>query len=277
MVTVGKIALIFLISILTLLFVLLIMSQISKEKLKNELRKSEDEVDKLRNTVMQNDRYYLSVMHDMKNLIFPFVAYSELLAMENISFEKMKSIVQKMNQSIDGLIDIFTNALEINKKKSKFLISSPTLWNLHDQINEIQTLLLAPFSKKSISFENHIMPDQTVYADYEIIRSVLVNLLINAIKFTPNGGKIMAYGEKIEENLYKISIKDNGIGIDEKKKDELLSPRYRISTNGTAGEVGTGFGLAICKDFVQMQGGDVDVKNNHGEAGATFSFTIPIT
>ena len=247
------------------------------KKLKDEINKSqklETTLQKTKEIVMQNDQYHLSVMHDMKNLVLPLVAYSELLVMDGISLEKMKSIAQKMNQNAGELIDAYTNILEINKEKSNLLLPSPTLWDLYDIVKEIHILLSASLEKKSISFENHIEPEQMVYADHKMIRSVLINLLTNAIKFTHHGGKITIYGKKTEENLYQINVKDNGIGIDEEKREKFFSSSHYISTIGTAGEVGTGFGLALCKDFVHRNGGEIFVENNHDEQGAVFSFTI---
>ena len=273
------------IGILFIVLALFVINQVLRKRLKECLRKLKEEEDKsqeleatLQKTqeiIMQNEKYQLSVMHDMKNLVLPVVACSELLAMENISFEKMKSIAQKMNQNAGKVIDSFTNVLKINRDKSNLLLPIPAAWNLYDTIKEIDVLLSALYDKKSISFENRIEPDLMVYADYEMIRSVLINLLTNAIKFTHNGGKIMVYGEK-KENIYQICVKDNGTGIDEKMKEELFSSAHYISKTGTAGEVGTGFGLALCKDFINRNGGDIYAENNHDEAGATFSFTIPL-
>ena len=281
-----KLTFIILIMILITLFliVLFFINRLLQRKLKDASKKLKEETNKLQELeaalqkteeiTIQNNRYHLSVMHDMKNLMLPLVAYSEFLAMENISYEKMKTIAQKMNQNASGLIDRFTNMLEISNEKSKLLISSPVSWNLYDTVKEIHTLLLSSLEKKSISFENQIDPKQMVYADYEMIRSVLLNLLTNAIKFTYNGGKIVVYGEKIEKNLYQVNVKDSGTGIDEKKREELFSSKHYISTTGTAGELGTGFGLALCKDFVNRNGGTIDAENNQNEAGATFRFTV---
>ena len=271
---------------LFLVLVLLVINQILRKKLKDSLRKLKDEkgksqeleitLQKTKEMVIQNEKYQLSVLHDMKNLGLPLVAYSELLVMENISFEQMKSIAQKMNQNAGKVIDVFNNILKIHKGKSDLLLPAPTSWNLYDTIEEIHTLLVALYNKKSISFENRIEPKQMIYADCEMIRSVLVNLLTNAIKFTHHGGKIVVYGEKIKENLYQLYVKDSGVGIDEQTKEELFSSAQYISTTGTEGEVGTGLGLALCKDFVNRNGGDIYVENNHDEAGATFSFTVPV-
>ena len=83
-------------------------------------------------------------------------------------------------------------------------------------------------------------------------------------------------GKIVKENLYQIHIKDNGIGIDEEKKEKLFSPDHYITLTGTDGEIGTGLGLTLCKDFVNRNGGDIYAENNQNETGATFSFTIPI-
>jgi signal transduction histidine kinase len=86
----------------------------------------------------------------------------------------------------------------------------------------------------------------------------------------------VVYGEKTKDNLYQINVKDSGVGINEKMKEELFSSAHYISTTGTTGEVGTGFGLALCKDFVNRNGGEIYVDNNHNEPGTTFSFTVPV-
>ncbi len=226
--------------------------------------------------VAQNDLYYAVVLHDLKNLILPLLAYSELLTMEGISYEKMRTIAEKMNRSAGEVIDAFTNVLETNKKKTKFFSPVPSEWNLHNKVEELYSILSPLFEKKRLKFENLLEKTQKVYADSGMIYSVLLNLLTNAIKFTPQGEKIVVFGAKIGENLFQVNVKDNGMGIDEKKRDELFSPYCFFTTKGTEEELGTGLGLAHCKDLVQRNHGNIYAENNQDGNGATFSFTLPI-
>jgi len=129
---------------------------------------------------------------------------------------------------------------------------------------------------KKIRVVNNISPDIVAYFDYDMIKTVIRNLINNAIKFSHMGGEIIASAKFFSKDMLVISIKDSGIGIDKKTAENLF--RLDVNQNsrpGTKGEKGTGLGLILCKDFVKKHGGNIWIESENG-AGSCASFTIPV-
>ncbi|MCB9248492.1 MAG: HAMP domain-containing histidine kinase [Ignavibacteriales bacterium] len=127
--------------------------------------------------------------------------------------------------------------------------------------------------RKKINIENNIKSAAMVYADPDMMRTIIRNLLTNAIKFTKNDGVIKL--DAIEESRnYKIIVSDCGMGMD----TQTIKNLFRIDTAhksiGTSNEIGTGLGLIICKEFVEKNGGHINVTSKLGK-GSKFSFTVP--
>ena len=115
-------------------------------------------------------------------------------------------------------------------------------------------------------------------ADYRMTETVLRNLISNALKFTPEGGKI-TIASKLRDDLVEISVADTGVGMDEEKMNDLFKIDKVESTIGTNNEEGTGLGLIICKEFVKKHENDkgagvISVSSEHGK-GTKFTFTLP--
>ena len=141
-----------------------------------------------------------------------------------------------------------------------------------DKVGRID-LLKSLASQKEIEINIDIPEDMNIKADKNMIKTVIRNIVTNAIKFTEKG-TISIYSE-IEDHKVKIQIADSGIGIPKNKLASLFEVEKSKSTKGTRGEQGTGLGLIICKEFLEKNNGAIHVKSEQG-AGSTFSFTIPI-
>lgn len=114
-----------------------------------------------------------------------------------------------------------------------------------------------------------------VFADKKMLTSVLQNLISNSIKFTRPGGEIRISAIKDNE-LVRVSICDNGVGIEAKRLQDLFKIDKQTSTDGTSKEKGTGLGLILCKEFVEKCGGNITVESEIGK-GTVFTFTMPVT
>ena len=125
---------------------------------------------------------------------------------------------------------------------------------------------------KSITINNHVPRDLTVFADKDSILSVIANLVGNAVKFTPKGGKIDIDAEMSDDEV-KIIIRDNGIGIDEERITDLLKNNHYYTTPGTNGECGTGLGLLLCDSQLRHNGSALEF-SNLASGGAEFAFKL---
>jgi two-component system, sensor histidine kinase and response regulator len=112
------------------------------------------------------------------------------------------------------------------------------------------------------------------YADPMMLSTVFRNLLSNAVKFTLPGGRITISSEQVDTKMSRISVSDTGVGIPPQDQEKLFKIDDHLSTEGTAGEPGTGLGLILCKDLVERNQGEIDFET--GEWGSTFRFTVPL-
>ena len=134
--------------------------------------------------------------------------------------------------------------------------------------------LLSPIAdKKIVKIKNNINSPISVFADNEMVKLVLRNLMSNAIKFTTTGNKIIL-DAKAEKDFITVSLKDNGAGISNENQDKLFKLED-FSTRGTSNEIGMGLGLLLCKDFVDKNGGKIWFESEL-EKGSTFYFTLPL-
>ena len=126
---------------------------------------------------------------------------------------------------------------------------------------------------KEIEIENKISKKTEIFADENMLSTILRNLLTNSVKFTHRNGKISIFATETDKNI-EISIKDNGIGIVQEKQKILFRIDNNISSQGTEKETGTGLGLILCREFVEKHNGKIWVKSETGK-GSIFTFSIP--
>jgi signal transduction histidine kinase len=141
-------------------------------------------------------------------------------------------------------------------------------------VEESMLMLLEAAKNKNIEISLNIPNDIKVSADENMLNAIIRNLVSNAIKFTPKGGKINLSASENGENYVEITIKDTGIGM----TDDMIENLFKLDVNtnrpGTDGEASTGLGLILCKEFIEKHKGKLWVKCN-GDKGCTFWFTIP--
>jgi signal transduction histidine kinase len=122
--------------------------------------------------------------------------------------------------------------------------------------------------------ETRVPQNLVVFADTNMLQTILRNLISNAVKFANRGGSISVSACIEEDNFAVISISDTGIGMSKDQADNLFRLDAKSSRPGTEGEPGTGLGLLLCREFVEKHGGTIHVESSEGQ-GSTFTFTIP--
>ena len=127
--------------------------------------------------------------------------------------------------------------------------------------------------QKTITVNNSVSGTFQVYADENMINSVLLNLITNAVKFTQRNGTITINAKKSSEEMVEISVSDTGIGMQNSEVGKLFKLSKRIHSEGTEGEESTGLGLLLCKEFVEKNGGKIWAESEEGN-GSTFYFTL---
>lgn len=245
-----------------------------------ERKKHEQQIEnqniKLNELNATKDKFISILAHDLRNPFSSVVLLSEILQEKVKSGEisniaKVVNVIQKTSKNTYNLLE---NLLQWAKSQQNKISYNPQKINLFLIINECFELTKNDAAAKNIDISSGITENQFIYADNEMIKTIVRNLLSNAIKFTPVSGKI-TIASRVIQNQIEISISDTGIGMDEKTLDSLFKIGQTISNKGTDGETGTGFGLILCKEFIEKHNETIRVESEKGK-GSNFKFTMPV-
>jgi two-component system sensor histidine kinase/response regulator len=222
------------------------------------------------------DKFFSIIAHDLKSPFQSLLGSSELLAKElgSLSQEEIISFSRGLYDSLKNLYDLLENLLNWSMMQRNMIENKPVNLNLKQIVNTVAEITNQSISKKSLSFFNNVDEGAFAYADSLMINSVIQNLIINAIKFTPKRGSI-TISSCIKDNFVHVTVQDTGVGIEPDKSSKLFDFNTLFTTVGTAGEKGTGLGLPLCKEFIERNGGKIRVESELGK-GSKFTFTLPI-
>ncbi len=237
-----------------------------------KLKKSKQKLVELNSA---KDKFFSLMAHDLKNSFISFISFSELIKTEynDYSLEEKQEFIHHICESSKHGYNLLENLLEWASIQMNRLNIEPININLHLLIDS-NILLLNTFAETKQIKINYTNTDKIyVFADGNMINTVIRNLLSNAIKFTPQKGTIHI-DIKIETSQIKIFIIDNGVGISENHIESLFHIETNRSTLGTNKEKGTGLGLILCKEFIKKNNGEIGVTSKVGQ-GTTFWFTLP--
>ena len=236
------------------------------------LRESEQNLKELNTT---KDTFFRIISHDLKNPFTSLMSISQLIH-ENydaVDDEEKKVGVKKINQGINHIYALLENLLTWSRSQTGKIKYEPQNCDLADLIKENISLYMASAHKKGIKIDYNLPEHIIGFADKEMISTVIRNLLNNAIKFTKLNSTIRI-SLKSEDSQYKVEITDQGEGISKENIDKLFRIDKKYKTVGSSGEKGTGLGLLLCKEFVEINKGTIGVDSTLGE-GSCFFFTIP--
>lgn len=222
------------------------------------------------------DKFFSIIAHDLKNPFYGILGMSELIvsSRQSNNCEETISMVKLIRDSSQNAFNLLENLLEWSKAQTGRIEFNPEFFKFENLLTEVIKLLENLSDQKNISISYQVADNLQVFADKNMINTVLRNLITNAIKFTEKNGKINVFAvQEIDE--IKISVSDTGVGISEINKDKLFKISEKITSLGTQNEKGTGLGLFLCKEFVVKHGGKIWVESELGK-GSNFMFTIPV-
>jgi signal transduction histidine kinase len=201
---------------------------------------------------------------------------TEILAeeLEAAPSSKQYKMVETLNQSAKKLFHLLENLLQWAHLQQVAPKAHPEYLPLASTAYESIQTILEIADKKDITLINNIPESVYVFADRLMLESIIRNLVWNAFKFTPNGGKVWIGAEKESDKMIAVSISDNGIGMNAKILENLFHFDKSINRPGTGGEPSSGLGLMICKEFLEQNRGEIRVESEEGK-GSTFTFTLP--
>lgn len=222
------------------------------------------------------DKLFSIIAHDLKSPYNAQMGFLELLMEENFSYtaEQRKHFVRMLYESARQSFALLDNLLVWSRNQTGRIPFNPVEINIGELIEGVIKFYQMSASVKNIKLKfKHNGNDQKVRADFEMINTVLRNLISNAIKFTPSGGKVSVSCQATKNEELLLTVKDTGIGIPKELGGRLFQNHDIQSSPGTENEKGTGLGLIIAREFVERNGGKIWVKSSSGK-GSTLCFTL---
>lgn len=250
------------------------------KKLNKKLLLQKEENEKITQQLFQvnetKDKIFSIVGHDLKSPITSLKGLMQYVVDENLDQKEFMLVSKQLRNEVEQVHFTLVNLLNWAKGQMRGIVTYPAIISMHELVQQ-NISLNEPISKnKNIEIIDKLEENTFCYADKDQISLALRNVLNNALKFTPKGGKIIISSKKSEKGFWEISIKDNGIGMPEEILKNLFSKDPNNKQQyGTEGEKGTGLGLQLTNDFIKKNGGDISVTSKPGK-GTTFTFTIPL-
>ncbi len=242
----------------------------------NQKKEIESQRKQLHELNASKDKFFSIIAHDLKNPIAGFLGLTEVMAEDMASFtdEEKQEFIELIHKSSKQLHLLLENLLQWSRAQTGRLSYKPKKLNMYSIFQENYSLIHASAEVKQITIEEKVDREAEVWADTDMVNTILRNLLTNAVKFSERASKITVY-TSIEGDKVITSVKDEGIGISDEELEKLFKIGYNKSKVGTANEEGTGLGLILCNEFVKRNGGEVIVESKEGE-GSIFSFSLPV-
>lgn len=230
----------------------------------------------LEKAIATKDVVFSIIAHDLKTPFNSILGFTELLKnkLRNLDVEKSEKLISSMYFQARITYNLLENLLNWARSNSNQIVFNPTYCDISAICYDVIKQMGDTAQIKQITISSFHSNESFVFADKNMLESILRNLLSNAIKFSECQGKIEIFSMPLDE-FVEITVADNGIGMDENVKANLFKSDLNESKPGTANEKGTGLGLIICKDFVERNQGKIWIEKNR-EKGTAFKFTLPI-
>lgn len=237
-----------------------------------KLKEAEAELHK---AIATKDKFFSIIAHDLRNPFASILGLTNLIEedLDDLSQQEIKQYIGHLNTASQTTYRLLENLLEWARSQRGNIILNPEKLDIFNLVLENISVLRESATKKHINIISDVPFNCLAYADHNTINTVIRNLISNAIKFTPNGGKIII-GTHMKNHMLEVYIQDNGIGIRKEDLNKLFHIDTKFKTLGTNNESGTGLGLILCKEFVEQNKGEIRVESIDGQ-GTTFFFTIP--
>lgn len=224
----------------------------------------------------EKDKFFSIISHDLRSPFQGFLSLTEIIAegASTFSQEDLVSIAANMNHKAANLSNLLKNLFDWAQMQNGVIKSHPKEFSLNALIEESIESLSLKCIQKEITLKNTVNDEIVVYADEQMVNSVLLNLLSNAVKFTSRKGSVAISANINHPAMVEVSVRDTGIGMNEEGLKKLFKLGEKVGTTGTEGELSTGLGLLLCKEFVEMHKGKIWAESEEGK-GSAFYFTLP--
>jgi PAS domain S-box-containing protein len=226
------------------------------------------------------DKFLSIIAHDLRNPLGAIIGFSDILANDysSLSENEKMNYLRNIRLSSESMLRLLLDLLDWSKSKCGTMVYKPEEINIYNLVNEVKEPLYYQALNKKIELAVEIKNRVYAYADKEMIKTILRNLVSNAIKFTPQKGNItIASNDIVDQNnneFVEISVIDTGVGIKKENLDKISRLDQNIRTKGTEDEIGSGLGLILCKELIEKNNGYFYIKSIEN-SGSTFTFALP--
>jgi signal transduction histidine kinase len=221
------------------------------------------------------DKLFSIISHDLRNPLATMQSFLKLITErhDQLSDTDKEKLIAEAQQSLDYLNQLLYNLLQWSKSQMQLLEFRPDYQSVHDALERNRRLLFLQAQMKQVQVQAASTDALTVFADKDMLDFMLRNLLSNAIKFS-NKQSVVGVRAWKENNATLIAVEDQGIGMSEQIREQLMHANISSSRRGTGKERGTGLGLLITKEFITRHGGQMHIKTAPG-AGTVFTLVFP--
>ncbi len=254
------------------LFIAFITDITERKHTEQVLKESEKQLLQL-NT--DKDTFISILAHDLQNPFNALIGFSDMLMnnLHSIETNELGKYLAAINTVTHQTYNLFEDLLIWTKSQSGKLPFEPKKINFHEICAEIITAMSFQANVKKIKL-NFVETEKIIlFVDINMFKTILRNLVANAIKFTHENGSVVILANRNDDEA-TITVSDNGVGIEKENQMKLWNLAQQFTTKGTAKESGTGFGLMLCKEFIEKHGGKIWVESEVGK-GSDFKFTLP--
>jgi PAS domain S-box-containing protein len=245
-----------------------------RKRAEEELKKSTQNLIKLNET---KDRFISIISHDLRTPFSSILGFTDLLANdEELTEEERKQYVRYIQESAISMLSLVNSLLDWTRLQTGRIKFEPQKIDVTKIIADSINTLSGAVLQKDIQISSNISQFLYLFVDKSLITQVFNNLISNAIKFTNRNGSIIISAEPANNSRFiQFSVKDTGVGIKEEDIPKLFNVDSKFTSEGTAGEKGSGLGLSLVKEIIEKHGGTIWVESKFGQ-GSDFKFTLPI-
>ncbi|MEB3795546.1 MULTISPECIES: sensor histidine kinase [Acinetobacter] len=222
-------------------------------------------------------KFFSIISHDLRAPFHGLLGFSEVLAKERETLDEssIQNIADYLYETSQSTYNLLESLLTWAMAEGGRFVYHPINFKLRQVSNIVCDVLRTLAIKKNIELVNDVPEDLNIYADINMMTSVIQNLVSNALKFTDidGSGKVFIEARQADKNI-EITVRDTGLGMTEQQIKNLFHPRITASFKGTAGEKGAGLGLSLCKRFIEINQGQINVGSKEG-VGTTFKVLLP--
>jgi len=230
---------------------------------------------KLNELIATKDKFFSIIAHDLRSPFNSILGFLDLLYVQYDSFDdtERKDYIRLIAENTGTTLNLLENLLVWANSQRGRIDYQPVRQKLSTLLESVTSNFKSGLNLKAITLNVLVSDDLEIFADTNMLNTVLQNLISNAIKYSHPGGTITITAEHLNDAV-EVIVSDTGTGMNKETRSKLFSLLKKVSVPGTANEKGSGLGLILCKDFIEKHHGKIDVRSEPGK-GSQFIFTIP--